>query len=50
MVGQELGGHGVVLEGFDGGGIEGCFAAEGGGNDDFALGGEDFVGVCELRL
>jgi hypothetical protein len=35
---QEFGRYGVVLEGFDGGGVEGCFAAERGCDDDLTLG------------
>jgi hypothetical protein len=47
---QKFGGYGVVLESFDGGRVQGCFAAEGRCDDDLALGGEHFVGVCKFWL
>ena len=50
MVGKEGGGDLVGFEGFDGGGIEGGFAAEGGGDGYGDVVFEDFVGVGKFRL
>lgn len=50
LFGEELAGCGIGFEHFDGGGVEGSFAAFGGGDCQFDFVVEDFPGVGEFRL